>query len=156
MCIMDFFGMSRNPSNGNLNKNFLFQITSFAQNIYFQTKNREKIKNPRLYSKICVIPPQNEHLFFPSAIQNQKVSHVPDVCTYYIFSWQRLGRSRESVFQAVRKSDSYLWRKIDFFAEWREIYSHKLGGVWRGLKSTWYLTFVSKRKLFLNWAKSDE
>ena len=51
MSIMDFFGMSKNSSDENLNRILLFKITSFARNICFQTKNWEKIKNLRLYSK---------------------------------------------------------------------------------------------------------
>ena len=39
MPFMDFFGMSRNPSDENLSRIFLCKITSFARNICFRTKN---------------------------------------------------------------------------------------------------------------------
>ena len=47
MYILNFFGMSRNLSNDNLNWISFFEITPLAQNIFSPTRSREKIKNMR-------------------------------------------------------------------------------------------------------------
>ena len=61
---MDFFEMSKNPSNDNLNWIFSFQNTSSVQNICFPVKNREKLKNLRFFCEKIKPTPQKINTHF--------------------------------------------------------------------------------------------
>ena len=144
---MDFFEMSRNPSNDNLNWIFFFQVTSFAQNICFLKKNCEKHKTQRfLLKNECLPPPKMRMHFF---VRQMKMDFEP-MClmcanTLFFFSGQR-ERSNVFQFQTVFEYEFSSRKKVDFITKCMRNLMLKMGGeVDIKLKSDRYLGFVLKR-----------